>query len=458
MAEGVGYNPYRKANGEFASKEEVGDLNEKLASDIVDARDAGNEDLAFEIENYAMTKHPESPLGRKLLEDTFGATQSVSVSPNPYAEIGIRDLQKAAKDTQNSELQNEIAKRGNSAALKNLARNPNATTEALEAAYIRTDDDSVRQEIAVNLNSDTRIMHPSHVAYAASENYRLGREAKDRFDRERNRYRALQLASSDTVDDATVAELKRLNSEEKDRYGFSNLRSAGPLVDAAMANPHNLISEDAALDYATDSPRAASIALEAGRISPNKIGFLTADTARFESTTDPAVLSRAAELSASGHWDLAQRDPWGEVDEHGREGRDVAARILANEHTPAEALNHFAGNPRVDQVALYNHPNLEVGTRNVLAVADDSVRSHLRIEKAQAGRSRAELQQELKLSGGSTSTQTGYHQTDIQLDRAKIADYGLSKEDVEKLMGGQSHFYSYNPDTGRYSGSMDSSG
>lgn len=458
MGDGPGYNPYRKANGEFASKDEVGDLNEKLASDLVDAQDAGDEKLVAQIESYAMDKLPESPIGRKILEEKYGVSATAQKGKVDYSSVGLRDLQKAAKDTLDPDLQDEIARRGNAAALKNLARNTGATTEALEAAYIRTDDDSVRREIAANLNSDTRIMHPAHVAYAASESYREGRENKDRLLRQLYRERAMGIAESDTVDDATVAELTKLNAEEKTRYGFSNLRSAGPLVDAAMANPRNMISEDAAIDYANGSPRAATIALEANRISPEKIGMLSADSARFESTSDPAVLSRAAELSASGHWDLAQRDPWGEVDEHGREGRDVAARIVANPHTPAEALNSLAGNPRADQVAIYTHPNTEVGTRNALAASDDSVRSHLRLKSALNGRERGELLAELKLSGGSSSTQTGYHQTSIQLDRDKIASYGLTKEDVERLMGGERHFYSYNPETGRYSGSMDSSG
>ena len=458
MGDGPGYNPYRKANGEFASKDEVGDLNEKLASDLVDAQDAGDEKLAAQIENYAMDKLPESPIGKKLLEEKYGAAATAQKDGGDYSSIGLRELQKAAKDTLNPRLQEEIAKRGNSAALKNLARNTGASTEALEAAYIRTDDESVRLEIAANLNSDTRIMHPAHVAHAATENYREGRENKDRLLRQLYRERAMKIAESNTVDDATVAELKRLNDEEKARNGLSNLRSAGPLVDAAMANPHNLISEDAALDYAKSSPRAASIALEAGRISPKKIGLLTADTARFESTTDPAVLSRAAELSASGHWDLARRDPWGEVDEHGREGRDVAARIVANEHTPADALNRFAGNPRVDQVALYNHPNLEVGTKNALAAADDSVRSHLRVKSALRGRDQGELIKELTVSGGSTSNGRGWHRTRIQLDREKIAAYGLEDEDVNRLMGGDGRFYRYNGETGVFSGELDSSG
>lgn len=458
MGDGSGYNPYRKGNGEFASKDEVGDLNEKLASDLVDAQDAGDEKLAAQIENYAMDKLPESPIGKKLLEEKYGAAATAQKDSGDYSSIGLRDLQKAAKDTQNPDLQNEIAKRGNAAALKNLARNPKATTEALEAAYIRTDDDSVRQEIAANLNSDTRIMHPFHVAYAASENYRLGREAKDRNERARYRERAEKIAAADSIDDATVGELKRLHDEEKKRFGFSNLRSDGPLVDAAMANPNNLISEDAAIDYANTSPRAATIALESGRISGGRLRELSADSAHFENITNPKILARAAEISASGQWDSAERDPWGKEDPVGRESRRIADGIIANPHTTSAALDQLVGSAQADPEKLYTHPKISERSKIKLEAKSEAVRSRKRIQQAQSGRSLAELKAELKISGGSTSTQTGYHSTSIQLDKAKIEAYGLSKEDVERLMGGEKHFYSYNPDTGRYSGSMDSSG
>ena len=35
MGDGPGYNPYRKANGEFASKGEIGDLEQKLSQDLL---------------------------------------------------------------------------------------------------------------------------------------------------------------------------------------------------------------------------------------------------------------------------------------------------------------------------------------------------------------------------------------------------------------------------------------
>lgn len=439
MADGSGYNPYRKENGEFASKGEVGDLNEKLASDLVDAQDAGDERLATQIEDYAMEKLPESPIGKKLLEERYGAAATASKSENPHSKLGIRELQKLAKDTEDRDLQLEIASRGNDAARKNLARNQFASTEALEAAYIATDDDATRRELAANLHSDLRIMHPSHVAHALSRSLELAQSGPSRSHRER----AESAAASDWMDDSTVAELRKLGATK--------------LVRTAMKNPHNLISEDSALDYAKSSPLAGSVVIESGRLSPERLKEFPAESARFEWSSDNATLTEASRLSAEGHWDRPEKDPYGKEDPYGRESRAIADRIIAaNGEVYPEVLDRFVGNPRADQLKLYRNPRLSDASKRRLEESDPTVGSELRIERAaEAQGGRFQLRKDLVLSGEETSTRRGYHSADIQLDRAKVEAYGLSKGDVERFLGGEGA-YSYDPETGRYSGSFDS--
>lgn len=452
MAEGSGYNPYRKSNGEFSSKDEIGDLNEKLASDLVDAHDAGDDRLAAQIESYAMEKLPESPMGKKLLEDRYGTSATAQRQTADHSKLGVRDLQRLAKDTTDPELQLEVAQRGNSAALKNLARNLEATPEALEAAYIRTDDDSVRQELAANPESDLRIMHPSHVAHAAATALERAGNEKTKELRQPYKDRVEAISSANWVDDATVAELQKIRAADP--------RSRGPrvevFIDRAMANPKNLISEDAAISYAKSSPRAGSIALEAGRISPSRLSELPASSARFERASDPALLAEAAKLSEAGSWDSQESDPWGKVDPYGRKSREIANRIAENEATPPAALEALVGNPRADQLKLYGNGRLSESSKRKLEATSPDVQSHLRLERAAGGRDRVALREELKVSGTEVNTQRGYHRTDIVLDRAKIESYGLSKGDVERLMGGDGNLYSYDPASGRYSGSYDS--
>lgn len=464
MADGPGYNPYRKENGEFASKGEVGDLNEKIASDLVDAQDAGDEKLATQIEDYAMEKLPESPIGRKLLEERYGAAATTSKSGADYSKLGGRELQKLAKDTEEKDLQLEIARRGSEAARRNLARNQFATKEALESAYIVSEDDATRQEIANHPSSDLRIMHPTHVAGAVKQAADQGVGARGVGARgatgslsEIYKERAEATVAANWIDDATFNELRRISGEDVNpRVGSS----VEPLIRRAMKNPDNLISEDTALDYAKSSPLAGSIAIEHNRISPERLKELPPESARFEWSSNQKVLAEAARLSTSGHWDRPEKDAYGKEDPHGRKSRDIVRGIaITNTDASPEILDRFVGDPRADQLELYRSPRLGEDSRKRLEESDPTVKSYLRVERAaERVGGKFKLRNDLVLSGDETSSRRGYHQADMQLDRAKIESYGLEPADVERIFGGDfaQPGYRYDPSTGRYSGSHDS--
>lgn len=76
----AGYNPYRKANGEFASKDEVGAVEGKVEFDLREAELNGDRDKVAEIENYAMEKLPSSKLGSELLDRKYGSVPAAKPS------------------------------------------------------------------------------------------------------------------------------------------------------------------------------------------------------------------------------------------------------------------------------------------------------------------------------------------------------------------------------------------
>jgi len=78
----AGYNPYRKENGEFASKGELGGVESKVEADLTAARSADDSERADEIERYAMDRLPESKLGKSLLEARYGAAPAPT-APKP---------------------------------------------------------------------------------------------------------------------------------------------------------------------------------------------------------------------------------------------------------------------------------------------------------------------------------------------------------------------------------------
>lgn len=73
---GTGYNPYRKANGEFATKEEVG---AQVESDYTTALASGDATQIAEIEEFVVNNMDGTPLGQKILEKKFGTAPAKKV-------------------------------------------------------------------------------------------------------------------------------------------------------------------------------------------------------------------------------------------------------------------------------------------------------------------------------------------------------------------------------------------
>jgi len=122
----AGYNPYRKENGEFASKGELGGVESKVEADLTAARSADDSERADEIERYAMDKLPESKLGKSLLEARYGAAPAPtapkpSVSPEARYEEIRESLSAIYTDENASGLDLEAAEERVGEALKALS-------------------------------------------------------------------------------------------------------------------------------------------------------------------------------------------------------------------------------------------------------------------------------------------------------------------------------------------------
>lgn len=84
----AGYNPYRKANGEFATKEEAGAQAEK---DFRMASHFGDEQRIAEIETYVMENMDDTPLGQYLLDKHYGDSSSVTKERISSEDMAIRN-------------------------------------------------------------------------------------------------------------------------------------------------------------------------------------------------------------------------------------------------------------------------------------------------------------------------------------------------------------------------------
>lgn len=369
--------------------------------------------------------------------------------PKDYSGLGGRELQKLAKDTEDSELQSEIARRGSDSAKKNLARNPHASSGALTEAYNSTDNEAVKIELASNLFADLNKLEPKHVGAALWSHREAGIKMKagqTKADRQNAAKKLEGAMGSDWMNDAT------LNAyQEAAAAGRTDLRFRPKVpIGAALGNPKNKVTEDFAIAAVREDQSYGREVIESGKVSPERIGELPSNAVNLSGNVSGAHLSAAAEHISRGGWE-------GEGDTNKYyQANLIAKQIAQNERSPREALEPLVGRYAADQLALYQSKNLSPESKAKIAANDSSTQSYLRVQAAVGkGRTEKDLKEEITIGGSSNSTPRGYHTSHFQLDRDKIASYGLRDEDVERIMGGGG-LYRYNPDTGVFGGSYDS--
>lgn len=99
IATGAGYNPYRKANGEFATKEEA---YAQVDSDYMDAIWDGDKNKIAEIEQYIVDNMDNTPLGQRVLETKFGNFFKIKKGHKPLSEYTDKMLENAEIKTLSS--------------------------------------------------------------------------------------------------------------------------------------------------------------------------------------------------------------------------------------------------------------------------------------------------------------------------------------------------------------------
>lgn len=372
-----------------------------------------------------------------------------------YSSLGLRELQKLAKTTEDTQLQLEIAHRGNAAALKNLARNKLAVTSALMAAYHRTEDSSLKKEIALNLNSSVYELSSYDLALALYDAYKSKSSYKItlRSDRERYEKRYEFIINADWMDDERLNSISSYLMTKQDGKTVLTL-----ILVSIISNLSNQLSEDKLLEL-VKYPTVGRLVFQYGRVPVNRLHQINKEYIYLDSVQDQELLSIAAFLLIAGRWYSPEEDMWGKPDEYGRYARKIADSLVENPRTPTEALTMLAKQcPIVDDKKLYNHPNVSADIKQKLADSSPEVQSQLRVQKALGSRSMEELRNELIIGGEVVNTNRGYHKTDLQLDAQKIGEYGLTKMDIEAIMQEGHPFYSYDPETSRYGGSYDTSG
>lgn len=251
MASGLGYNPYRDAEGKFSRP---GDVGAKVEGDLEAAYAAGDVSKAEAIEQFAMERMPESRLGRSLLEKSYGIAPVQKRNPLSEHELQLRaknvelakrivELRAENGDVTFDDADPERAKRRLAEALEFAEGRGNTNLVGkLSSAKVLPSGAFQRKSDKKRVNTDAALK-----AYVAEKEIEEGREL-------------IQRAIQTRIDRGEITEGKYVHRDDSGTYSLT----VAPAIDqiayenldertkAAISSPRESLSIELAREKLTD--------------------------------------------------------------------------------------------------------------------------------------------------------------------------------------------------------------
>lgn len=257
MATGLGYNPYRDAEGKFSRPDDVGG---KVEGDLQAAYEAGDVAQAQAIENYAMEKMPESKLGRELLEKSYGTAPQ----GKPARSKGLSVHEKALRD-RNAELAKKIVElRAESGDVTFDDANPERArrrlAEALEYAESRGNTNLVTKLTSAKVLPSGAFQRKSDKQRVNTDSALKSYVAEKEIEEGRDR---IQRAIQTRIDSGAITEGKYVHRDDSGTYSLT----VAPSFDARAYE-----SLDEQTKAVISSPKQSlSIELAKSKLTPEQL-------------------------------------------------------------------------------------------------------------------------------------------------------------------------------------------
>lgn len=350
-------------------------------------------------------------------------TDQLMPSGDP-SSVGKRELNQLAKFTSDNDVIMRILEEGSDTALRGLAKNPNAGMHHLVRAYNKTNSEAAKAALALAERFPVDKMSPAEAAAAYK-------------DKSTSYSRQQEIVRSNSITDAHLDALQGSNSLIN--YG---------VLSAAIENGKNKLSQERIVAEAERSSTMVQLAIESGRYPLDRIKDLPENKIpmnHISTTQDPAA------LAAYGEWTEKNAGI-------GWQASHAAGYIAANPNTPTATLDKLADNG-LALTAVYSHPNASEATRQKAYAVSDEVKQVARLKELDA-----------KVPGGVLNAikvadhrnqpfrNRGIYDSSIQLNPEKVKELGLSNSDIYMLMDAKQYNggVSYNPETGVFRGTVDS--
>lgn len=361
---------------------------------------------------------------QKSYENSMKNKDTSSLSKNS-PKRKLNELNKLAKDTNDPEILDQAITQGSKRTYGNLLKNPNVTQEQFMNLKEKLYDPEQVQQAMRHKHFPVREMTDNEFSTIAHESVQS------------NDIQATQrLFSSDDITD------EKINAFiEKSPHSIYKIREA-------VENPNNEITTGKVRELGNHDPILYDSALQSGRISPSDTASMDKKAiywANVDREKNPNNLEGYAQ------WVESHRDV------HRDHSHDIGRHIATNPNASSRALDTLA-NSEVAVKEIWKHPNTSAKTKYILEKKHPEIQRAAKIqeldEKIGGVRKAITLNHEERTPYGRNR---GYHEDHVQLDKDKIKELGLSREEVLDVMESRNYMgASYDDKTGRFMGMTDS--
>lgn len=339
-------------------------------------------------------------------------------------QLTKRELNETAKTAElTPELVEQILTNGSNLTLRNLTKNPNVTSDALEAAYQKSDNLETQQQLARHeLFPKDSLRGEAFLDSIANDQY--GNAGKLNGINDEHLMELTKRAGKVTVDTSRRAALSR-----------------------AIRSPDNQVSDEVRANVAeSESGSILTNAAMSGRYPAHRVASLNAQQISWlysgaEKVQDTELVTAVAE------WSVANKDT----------GR--AESIASNPNSPPDALE-VLGRNEMSVGYVVSNPNTPPDVRANLAKKYPEAASIVKLQSLE--KKYGKVEDYLIADTDHRSNGRGWNEYTFTLDKAKVAELDLSELDVKtafgffkaKFSGG----FSYNSESGVIKAAIDSSG
>lgn len=362
----------------------------------------------------------------------FEASQNAST-----ASLSLKEMNAAAKVTDDHTLIEELISHGSDRTLGNLAKNPNLTVDEITAAINKSTNSATRASLFLINHGPHELVTPSDLEEILTRLPASEQRTNSPFYATSSKLN--KLINNPSLTDAhydRVSTSVRINDRIKNRF-------------AVVLGEDNQISAQTTRDYMESShwhayPVNADRAVENGKLTETDLMEAPDKFLDHFSATGPSPIMTTKSVDILGRVAV-------------KRGNERLSMWVARDSRTSPNILETMGRFDVQSEYVYKNPNTPRAARTAIAERHPN-ESYIRMGELRERIGDTEFES-IKKPGAGKQLGRSYSESTVNFDMKKVREYNLTNDDIFYLAGarGFNAGASFNPESGVFSGRVDSS-